>query len=273
MKTHWMGLIVCLIFGQAQAEGFNEEQAFRYELEMSRNAAVCQHMLQVYNEKFRQPWKTEPIDLAGKTYGEHSKYAFPRLPGVEHNDRFTFDMRYSKWPTSPEFEAIEWREGRRITGGGPVPSSSDGRSLPILAAEFDIDNDGHKEQVVKYAFVEMWAYTDYERISIFRQARLNFLSPVTSWQIQRGGGGVPQPEGISVWRHIRPFMLWGKVYLHLQHDVSHEVPNSAIIRERSYTLVSEYHHDQGIFDSGLDPITDDMPGIKQVCRFHMIPTE
>ena len=68
-------------------------------------------------------------------------------------------------------------------------------------------------------------------------------------------------------------MLWGKVYLHLQHDVSHEVPNSAIIRERSYTLVSEYHHDQGIFDSGLDPITDDMPGINQVCRFHMIPTE
>jgi hypothetical protein len=49
-----------------------------------------------------------------------------------------------------------------------------------------------------------------------------------------------------------------------QHDHS---------RERSYTLVSEYHHGRDIYGRCLDPIEDDIPGIKQICRSHMIPTE
>ena len=33
MKTHWMGLIACLVLGQARTADFGEDQTFRYELE------------------------------------------------------------------------------------------------------------------------------------------------------------------------------------------------------------------------------------------------
>lgn len=33
MKTHWMGLIACLVLGQAQAADFGNDPTFRYELE------------------------------------------------------------------------------------------------------------------------------------------------------------------------------------------------------------------------------------------------
>jgi hypothetical protein len=82
-----------------------------------------------------------------------------------------------------------------------------------------------------------------------------------------------QGEMLGVWRHIRPFILWGKTYLHLQHDVSHEAPNSVIIREQSYTLISEYRNDDIGYDQGYDVIKDDLPGIRQICRFHMIPID
>jgi hypothetical protein len=88
MKTHWMGLMGCLVLSQVQAEGFSEEQAFRYELEMSKDDTVCGHMQQVYNENFRQPWKTEPMDLAGQTYSEYSKYA--RIVGIYRQPRIIF---------------------------------------------------------------------------------------------------------------------------------------------------------------------------------------
>lgn len=263
--------LVVFGFGQSHAASMQEDQSFTYKLEMSRNDKVCRHMQKVYNKNFRQPWKTKPLDLEGKAYGENSKYAFPLLPGVEHSEYFTFLMRYSKLPTSPEFEAIKWREGRSISGGGPVQSSEDGKPRPMLVAEFDVDNDGREEQVVKYGFVENWHFTDYDSVSIFKEEKLSLISSPTMWQVIRGGD-IPQPETISfLWRHVRPFILWGKTYLHLQHDVSREVSNSVIVRQRSYTIVSEYRHDQGIFNSGLNPIKDDMPGIKQICRFRMIP--
>ncbi len=65
----------------------------------------------------------------------------------------------------------------------------------------------------------------------------------------------------------------GKMYLYLQHDVSREAPTSMIIRGQSYTLISEYRNDDIGYNQGHDVIKDDLPGIRQICRFHMIPTE
>lgn len=288
--------LVVFGFGQSHAASMQEDQSFTYKLEMSRNDKVCRHMQKVYNKNFRQPWKTEPLDFEKKTYGENSEYAFPRLPGVEHNDRFTFLMRYSKLPTSPEFEAIKWREGRRISP--PVLSEADckqennrdsvlckSQESPFLVAEFDINNDGRDEQVVKTSFMSDWAYgnTPIDGLQILKKKKIDFsrqLPPSMKFGhiplTHRGKGG--ELEIIDSWRHIRPFVLFGKTYLYFQDDISRELNNSNLERLRSYTIVSEYHNDDIGWGGGLggtgsryDFIKDDLPGIKQICRFRMIP--
>jgi hypothetical protein len=67
--------------------------------------------------------------------------------GVAHDSQMTLQMSFSALPTSPEFDAIHWREGR-IDLGAPVGES------PALIAEFDLDNDNRPELVVKSGFMQ-----------------------------------------------------------------------------------------------------------------------
>src|SRR5262245_3898216 len=88
---------------------------YQYVLEKGKEQKVCRHMHQVYTKYFASPWKRPPLPpatVATGDYGPQSPYAFSRLPGIVHDSRMTFEMSYSRLPTSPEFEAIQWREGR-----------------------------------------------------------------------------------------------------------------------------------------------------------------
>jgi hypothetical protein len=128
-----------------------ELEQYRYVLDTSADTKVCSHMQRVYNSNFRYPWKrpflTKRVD--DPEYGANSPYSFPKLPGVAHDALAAFAMSFSRKPSSPEFEAIEWREGR-IDYGQPA---GDG---PALVAEFDIDNDGKQELVIKSGFVRTY---------------------------------------------------------------------------------------------------------------------
>src|SRR5882757_273553 len=98
---------------------------------------VCAHVRETLNRNFTDLWNTDPIwsNTDDPRYAADSKYAFPRLAGVEHNARATFDMRLSKVPTSAEFDAIAWKEARGSSGGQATQK-------PVLIAYFDFDNDG-----------------------------------------------------------------------------------------------------------------------------------
>ena len=81
------------------------EPRYRYMLERGEDKALCPHMTQVFNDKFKTPWykswlklESDPI-LFGLPYSKQ----FERLPGVAYDKHSTFDMLLVKYPTSPEF--------------------------------------------------------------------------------------------------------------------------------------------------------------------------
>lgn len=194
-----------------------QDTVFKYELKESYDDQVCHHMLGVFNSKFSTPWVSEPMgDSTGKrssqdnppvftanpSYAEHGKYAFPKLPGVEHDARQTFEMRHTKLPTSPEFDLISWREGRRKNEG--VISS-------MLVADFDIDNDGIMETVIKVGF---WGdgnvysiHIPWDSYYIYKQGDIN-PTKITDYVVL-GEKARYSIEG----RFVRPFIFNGKTYL------------------------------------------------------------
>lgn len=194
-----------------------QDTVFRYELEESYNDQVCQHMLGVFNSKFSMPWASEPTGFwtgtrspknghqvfkENPSYAEHGKYAFPKLPGVNHDVRQTFEMRHTKMPTSPEFDLVPWHEGRRKNEG--VISS-------MLVADFDIDNDGIMETVIKVGF---WGngnvysiHIPWDSYYIYKQSDID-PTKITDYVVL-GKKARYSIEG----RYVRPFIFKGKTYL------------------------------------------------------------
>jgi hypothetical protein len=154
-------------------------------------------------------------------YGPNGLYAFPKLPGVIHSNRMTVEMSYSRQPTSREFDAVQWREGRyrHIHGG---IDNGDG---PMLVAEFDIDNDGLKEIVIKAGFMRNYFPSESGKVAggedhlfVFEKDAIDLSKPTTSMSFYGGQDGKPKPAWISRsenarYRLIRPFVFEGVAYL------------------------------------------------------------
>lgn len=190
-----------------------EDRTYDYLLEIDRDAALCEHMSQVFNALFRQPWRDE-MDVSFNA--ANGKFSFPRLPWVEHSDRITVDMRFSKLPTSPEFDAISWQEGRAIVGtadsGGNTP-------IPVLIAYFDFDNDGHADTVMKDSFMTHYQYRagltnarGPEYLLVWRGERRAFDSMPSMWELQNEVPKDKRPV-LSEGLHQRPFIYRGQTYV------------------------------------------------------------
>lgn len=193
-------------------------------LEKSTNDKVCRHMQGVYNRHFAYPFKRPSLTARrdDPAYGPNGRYAFPKLPGVTHDNRMTLDMGFSRFPTSPEFDAIEWKEGRyRLTGMGGSPDHGD---QPMLVAEFDIDNDGVLDTVVKDRFMRSYlpgtgggAPGGEDTLFIFQKGAIDYTRPVVSdmfYTVQEGKKGPVLISGLSnSSRLIRPFRFEGINYL------------------------------------------------------------
>jgi len=196
-----------------------ESDSYRYLLVHGKDAAVCRHMHNVYSEKFVFPWKRPTLDLAGKNYGQESNYAFPKLPGVTHEPRAALEMSYSRHPTSPEFEAIKWQEGRyRFI----EPSGKDHGELPMLIAEFDIDNDGKIETVIKARFMETYyihrGSGGEDALFVFPKGEVDLSKAIASEILYRPNANDKRPVMISMlpsapFRLVRPFVVEGVTYL------------------------------------------------------------
>lgn len=139
-----VALLACLINPIHGIAG--EDDSYIYKFEVNNSDKVCSHMKEVYNQYFKRPFKAS-TDHAD--YEEGGQYALPLLSGVKRDPRLTIKARRSFQPTSPEFEAVKWQEGR--TTGLPDIGITD---QPILVANIDIDNDGTVETVIKESFMQ-----------------------------------------------------------------------------------------------------------------------
>jgi len=209
------------------ADTLAQEVHYRYQLKESHDKDLCIHMTHVFDQNFRTPWykgwlKLEPNPvLFGKPYDQ----VFERLPGVEYSKKYTWNMLLSKYPSSPEFDEVHWREGRVSYVGG---ASSISRPEPMLVAEIDIDNDGQKEWVVKHSFMDKmttWegmgqAYGGSDSLKIFPFDGFDPLAPLTNEQLFYGQKPDRPPRMIDRdvtekldTAQLRPFVFKGKVYL------------------------------------------------------------
>lgn len=92
---------------------------YSFALIEDRQPDLCGHMQIVFDQHFKHMWPdpdfTKPFDVI---FSANSEFAFPLLPSTPHDWRLTMAMRYSKVPSSPEFDAIPWHEGHAVFGGG-----------------------------------------------------------------------------------------------------------------------------------------------------------
>ena len=193
-----------------------DNDRYSYSLQQGSHEAVCQHMRAVYNQNFSHPWRRPPLTKLedDPSYGPDSAYAYPKDQGVVHSSAMTFDMTYSRLPTSPEFEAINWRE-RRIQHGQPIGDS------PALVATVDIDNDGKPDTVVKGGFMRSHATGvaggGQDALYIFRHESTPLPSPIPPQMLGAkradGGPAVITETPDTPYRLIRPFLYRGTTYL------------------------------------------------------------
>jgi hypothetical protein len=194
-----------------------------YELETNNNPDLCAHMNTTFNKSFRHLWDAEPLGLGDDPhYRADSRYEFSRLPGVAHETRKTFDMRYSKVPSSPEFDAVEWKEGRAIIGEpvGGVPMPGGHTPIPILVAYIDIDNDGQIDTVAKTGFNGGYSYMAYgngsgldsEYLVTWPGEKLDFTGVRSLWPLENATPVDKLPIGYDG-SYLRPFVYKGRSYL------------------------------------------------------------
>lgn len=136
------GAAGCLAASQVESPLDEEERAtYRYALVQGVEDPVCRQLGKLYNDTFRQPWNFR--DVFGGRLPQTDGHYYPHMPERWTQDQlFLWDMRYSIYPTSPEFESIQWTQATK---------SGRNRS-PVRIAEFDIDNDGTVEHVVQDSF-------------------------------------------------------------------------------------------------------------------------
>jgi len=211
-----------------------KNQVYSYELEVNNDDKVCRHMGKVYNAYFRQPWAVHGSESTA--YTPDGLYSFPKYPGVEGFNFSMFSIRYSRRPSSPEFDAVPWRVALHINKVPPyapplavceqyrqekkMGPGGGGKDCfyPLLLANFDIDNDGQVETVVKNSFVTNYPPLDHhsrDHYYVFPQGTID------PWQFDYGPEYRSQYKKYGSWPRIlsieeflvRPFIFNGVSYL------------------------------------------------------------
>lgn len=156
---HWIPVLLMVIAMTAEAAAANDypwDRVHRYKLVKSNSTALCQHMARVYREKFKHPWHQESLKWSDgdKYFGKLPGELFKAFDGVVQTPKDSFYLLLSLKPTSTEFDAVPWMEGRLKREPGAWMEMRFPRALlPILVAKIDVDNDGRDEYLVKWSFL------------------------------------------------------------------------------------------------------------------------
>jgi hypothetical protein len=236
-----------------------EDDSYRYRLDQGKELKVCQHMQAVYDKHFRRPWDFSLLPIRTPP--------FARLPGVGYDERKALDLSYSAFPSSPEFDAVPWMEGRAIR-----------RLSPTLVAELDIDNDGQPETLFKTSF--MLGYSPGHRSApggqdtrwMVDKGEVNPSEPLAEHELYKPVGQ-KRPSRLAMdtfgmpVRLIRPFLFDRVTYLSMyEQEVSREGKRW---RTRETMWVVKYQgggwHKGG---GNWEPVE-----AARICRFRMLPVK
>jgi hypothetical protein len=193
---------------------------YTYSSEINKDSNLCKHMSDVFNDRFRNPWKRDAFSAKDSSrYAANSRYVFPLLPWVSHSSRFTFDMSLSRSPSSTEFDAINWKEGRVTTGSPSATKTTDSEtSLPVLIASVDIDNDGSQDMLVKYGFSPGYDHLasgeglSAEAIVVWRSQVWELPSDMSLWKLLNSQPATRAPIVYNA-AYLRPFIYDRHTYL------------------------------------------------------------
>ena len=163
----------------------------------SKDDVVCNHMAQVYRQAFRQPFELGKIKQVNGV----------DLPPPGEDKLRLYRVKYSFYPTSPEFDAIRWRVGKY----SHIYAGKDEGERVMITSEFDINNDGIKESVVKSQFFD-GSGTGFDVLRVFEQGELDLSREVTSIDLSRGHNGKTPPSYIAGGAIIRPLIFQGVTY-------------------------------------------------------------
>lgn len=272
-----VGLLLLSIAVPSLAPPIDWFDTYRYSLEINRDAKLCRHMHRVYNSAFRQPWDFRECS---------AMEAVSRFDYVEPDPSLEPDLSFSKCPSTPEFAKVRWKEGR----GYFENRQRDAR--PILAAQFDIDNDGVEDLVIKHGFILAvcggggGCPGGEDHIAVLRPGAVDLDKPIDrGFVIKQYVGTSPKgsalsydtlryqegeaPEGSKTGdrmsaRIIRPFIFDSRAYLSVYDAWAVDDPK----RRRELMWVLDY---QG---GGSNPVTRDWQPARTttICRYRMIPT-
>lgn len=284
MSSYCSYAVAVLILGSSLS--YAQQERYEYRLEASHDQDLCVHMTHVFNRSFRTPWDKgyKPWMPNPTIFGKPYEQVFERLPGVDYSMDFTWRMLLSKYPSSPEFDAVPWKEGRLYaTEGKPPPYQ---RPYPMLVAEIDIDNDDRKDWVVKDGFIqkmttsEGWdqAYGGEDSMTIFPGDGFDPTQKLIFEQLYQEQ--VPSKPPRLVGRHInrpydtmelRPFIYQGKVFVAAYQTLWRKRDRSKQKYPRLYPDL-EYMNIVRVLPGGkrLDFGIIDTANTEIVCRIRML---
>ena len=237
-------IFMCVVYFAA-APTWAAAISYDYKLVMNKNPKLCKHMEEVYKTHFKRPWDLEP------------------LGGWEQllkNDRVLLKTAYSRYPTSPEFSAIEWKDYMYKDEFG---------DRPLLIAEFDIDNDGTKDLVLKPSFFSGGNPDQWEFLLIFQPGELNLDQSLSRRDVW-GEGKALRPKVISDAAVMRPFLFNGIAYLSWYDFYRYDLgePKTPAHQPPEFMEIKKYK------GGGIIGQREKLPLLlENICKFEMIRIE
>ena len=277
--------LILLVFGFA-GTAYAQVELYKYRLEESKDKDLCSHMTKVFNRNFKTPWDRgydNGLNPSPSVFGTPYDQVFERLPGVEYNKQFVFQMLLAKYPSSPEFDAVKWQEGRVYYPDSARPGEL--RASPMLVTHLDIDNDGKKEWIVKNSFMFKMPnssisgvgdtdYSGWDDLRVFPADGLNLATPLKSEQLTHGQKPGYQPRMLDnqVALQLRPFIYKDKTYLSAYQVVWRDKSKSCgKPRFYCYYPDREYLNILQVIEGGKNPYRQfiETANTETVCRIRM----
>lgn len=206
-------ILVCLLMplitysGPGRLSSPREIDTYKYELEINNNDEVCNYMSGVYN------------------------YQFSRLfdfRGFSKKMRMENPAKYSEYPTSDVFEAIEWK------WRGKVLYERSNTTRPLYVAEFDIDNDGSDEIIIKSWFYNGSKNGLGDNLVIYEQGEFDPDAERSDKDIVKNNSGELANTNIPG-LITRPFIYEGKAYLSVYYSRHNDgKPNTGVMEVMEY---------------------------------------
>jgi hypothetical protein len=167
-------------------------------------------MTAVYNKNFSRPFT---------------------IPGRLETDGDVKIPVHSRYPTSPEFDAIRWEfrvypltrpDGRKETWSG-------------LVSKFDIDNDGILDVVFKSVFFRGDA-NEYEQLIVFPSTEFDLDAAKDAREFFEGQREGSKPRIIQRGAILRPFVLSKKTFLNAYDYKRHtSIPGMGDTKNSAHT--------------------------------------